>query len=486
MSPLYRLCLGLRCGLALALVVAAPAALASDAAELPEPIREALDAHDVAADEVSILVRARDGGRTHLRHNADTPRNPASVMKLATTFAALAELGPGHTWHTRAYADGPVRDGTLEGDLWLVGGGDPYLTAEDFWHLLGAIRRRGIERIAGDLVLDTSRFAALAEEASGFDGHPLRAYNQPPHPLLINFNAIAFELDESLEHDGVAVAMHPPLANVDLASDVRLDPDAYCGAHRWHVDYSLERAERGGEARLQGRLGTGCERARLYRTGLPVEDYVHGLFTSLWGHWGGTFDGGWRVAEWSDDDAEPLVEHDSRRLATVVRGINKHSNNVMTRQLALEIALARGADAPTEADGRAAVRRVLAAEGVDLDGLELDEVAGLSRVNRVTATFLADLLDAASDSLVMPEFLASLPVSGVDGTLEERLEDGPVQGRARMKTGRIRDVAGIAGYLRNAAGEDVVVAILINGDGVQGSRGEAVQDAIIRWAHDAT
>lgn len=485
-ARILRLCAAVVLGCALAAAAVVSPAGESARTDLPGTIRDALATQDVATDAVSILVRERGSGREHLRLNAEQGRNPASTIKLLTTYAALAELSPAYTWKTRVYAHGPIRDGTLDGDLWLIGDGDPYLTSEDFWYLLGAIRRRGVERITGDLVLDTSRFANIAGDSGAFDGHPLRAYNQPPHPLLVNFNAIEFELDEARDGDGVAVAMHPPLPRFELDNEVRLDPEAYCGAHRWHVDYTLKRSDERTAATLRGRYGAGCERASLYRTGLPVEDYVHGLFTSLWDHWGGEFDGGWRVGHWDDADAEPLVEHESRPLAEAVRASNKFSNNVMTRQLALTLAAEDEGSGVTEADGRSAVRSALRDQGLALAGVDLDDVAGLSRSNRVSAEFLARLLDSAADSIVMPEFLASLPISGRDGTLEERLAEGPVAGKARMKTGRIRDVGALAGYLRNAAGDDLTVVILLNGDGLQGQRGTAIQDAVVRWAYDQT
>ena len=473
--------------LALALCIAPVAGVAQPAqaqdhdTPLPASVREAMEAVDIPPEAVSILVQRRGSNEPLLSINAETPRNPASVMKLFTTYAALEALGPGHTWETRVYADGTVRDGRLDGDLRLVGDGDPHLTAEDFWSLLGAIRRQGIKHIDGDLVLDGTRFAPAERDPGAFDGRPYRAYNQPPHALLVNLNTIKFELASDRDASSVHVAMHPPLGNLPVENRLRVDPDMWCGGHRWHVNYDLEGGPETPRALLEGRYGAECATAALRRTGLPVENYVHGLFDALWAHWDGTFDGHWRADSIAGANADAIVTHESRPLAEIIRLTNKYSNNVMARQLALTIAAEAGRTPAMEVDGREGVRDALEAQGLATDGMVLDEVAGLSRDNRVSANHVAALLETAADSLVMPEFMASLPIAGVDGTLRGRLRDGPESGRVRMKTGMINDVSAIAGYMRNAHGEDLVVVVLINHDGAHLRRGSAVQDAVIRW-----
>lgn len=453
---------------------------------LPEGIRRTLKKYGVPAEAVSIRVQSLDSGEPRLRFNTDRPRNPASVFKLFTTYAALETLGAGHTWETRVHADGPINEGVLAGDLWIEGSGDPFLTAEAFWKLVGAIRRRGIRHIEGDLIFDVSRFAPVERDPGAFDDRPFRAYNQPPHPLLVNLNTIEFELEATDEQSHVRVSMHPPLGNVPVENRLRLDPAAWCGGHRWHVDYDVAGGGQRREAILDGRYGSGCGISRLRRTAVPVEDYVHGLFSALWQQWGGTFEGEWRAQVWQEAGATPLARQQSRPLAEIVRLINKHSNNVMTRQLALALAARNREEPVSEADGRNAVRAVLRDRGIDMEGLVLDEVAGLSRDNRVTADQVTELLTTARNSLVMPEFLASLPVAGVDGTMRSRLRDGPEAGRIRVKTGMIDDVAAIAGYMRNAADEELTVVVLINDQGAHRGSGRQVQDEVLRWAFRST
>ena len=478
--PVLRRVFPLVCLLAGAALLPGTQALADD--QLPPSIQKVLDHWNVPAEAVSVLVQARGEQSPRLRVNAETPRNPASVMKLFTTYAALEGLGPGHTWETRVHAGGPVRDGRLHGDLWFEGGGDPFLTAEDFWSLLGSVRRRGIEHVDGDLVFDTSRFAAAERDAGAFDNRPYHAYNQSPHPLLVNLNAIKFELESLQPGEGVRVSMHPPLGNLPVENRLRADPSVWCGAYRWHVDYRVAGDAGAPLAVLEGRQGAGCGPRRLHRAGLPVETYVHGLFDALWAHWGGEFSGDWRTDTWVNVTAKPLARHESRPLAAVIQTTNKFSNNVMARQLALSIAAEQDIRPASEGDGRAAVMEVLRSRGLALDGFHLDEVAGLSRDNRITVEHVAELLDHAYASMVMPEFLASLPVAGVDGTLRNRFSGEPEAGRIRAKTGSINHVSGIGGYVRNRSDETLLVAVLVNYRDAHRGSGTAIQNAVLRWA----
>ena len=164
------------------------------AANLPAGLAEPLKRQSIPESAVSLLVQEVTAERPALAHNGAQPRNPASVMKLVTTAAALGLLGPAYTWNTQALVTGPVREGRLDGDLVLKGYGDPLLTTERFWQFLRALRDRGIEDIRGDLVIDGSFFQVPAGSRGAFDGKPLRAYNALPHALSINFQATTLYL----------------------------------------------------------------------------------------------------------------------------------------------------------------------------------------------------------------------------------------------------------------------------------------------------
>ena len=148
------------------------------------------------------------------------PRNPASVIKLVTTFVAL-DTRPTYRWHTGVFADGPVERGTLRGDLILKGGGDPYLVTERLWLLQREVRLKGIQHIDGDLVVDNSYFAREEHDPGAFDGQPYRAYNTLPDALLVNFQTVNFLFRPDPVRGRSRSSRSRP-ANLDIRNNMRL------------------------------------------------------------------------------------------------------------------------------------------------------------------------------------------------------------------------------------------------------------------------
>jgi len=164
------------------------------AAELPAAFTGALKQAAIPLDHVAVVVQPLQAAQPVLSHNADAALNPASVMKLVTGFAALDRLGPEYVWTTDVWADGPIVDGVLTGDLVVKGYGDPTLTLERMWLLQRELRARGVRHIRGNLVLDLSHFDLPATDPGAFDGEPLALYNAAPGPLAANFNATTLRL----------------------------------------------------------------------------------------------------------------------------------------------------------------------------------------------------------------------------------------------------------------------------------------------------
>src|SRR6056297_2733559 len=442
--------------------------------ELPPPVQRVLDGHGLDAGDLSIHVHELGSGREVLAHHADTPRNPASVLKLLTTFAALDVLGPAHTWRTEVYLDGRLEDGVLAGNLVLRGGGDPYLVQERFWLLLRELRRRGLQRIEGDLVIDSGYFRPAPEDRSAFDNQPLRAYNVTPHALLVNFNVVRFWFEPVAA--GVLVEMEPPLAN--LRMDNRLQPaPGRCRGYQRGIAVRARRAER--SVTFSGDFPAACGRYSLARSVLGHEDFVFGLFTALWREMGGEFGGGLAVAE-TPAGAEPFFTMTSLPLGEVIRSINKYSNNFKTRQLLFTLGAERYGPPGTEEKGRRAVAAWLDERGFRFPELVLENGAGRSREARITARHMGELLTAAWASPWMPEFAASMAISGMDGTYGRR-RGGSIAGRARLKTGSLDDVSTLAGYLQAGDGVRYAVAVLHNAGEVHRGPGDELQDALLEW-----
>lgn len=449
---------------------------------LPPQVQRLLEQYRVPAEGISVLVQPVTGGAPLLEHRVDVPRNPASAIKLVTTYAALEVLGPAHTWQTEIHTFAPVVNGTLQGDLYIRGGGDPFLVAQEVWKMAGALRRTGIQRIQGDLVFDLSHFDIPREDPGAFDGQPFRAYNQPPHALLMNFNAISFQFRPAEDGRSVQVAVDPPLADLRLDNRLRLGGQS-CGTFPQGVGFHVAREQPVPRVLLEGEFPRGCEDVSLLRTALPPEEYAYSLFTELWGQWGGTLEGGWRLGRIPDPTSRPRVVHHSPPLGDLIRPVNKHSNNVMTRHMKLALGAHRYGGPATLEKGYAAIREVLEREGIDTRGLVMDNAAGLSRTNRITARQLAGVLMAGRRSAYMPEYVSSLALSGMDGTLRRRFVGQPEAGRMHLKTGYINGVSSVAGYVRTAGGRDLVVVVLINHPNAHRWAGLEIQDALLRWVY---
>jgi len=465
--------------IACAVLLAAATAHAREVAQLPPAVTRAMNAAGVPAANVSIHVRDAASGETLIDLNAAKPRSPASTIKVLTTFAALDALGPAYTWKTRAYLGGKLANGVLAGDLIIAGGGDPYMTSERWWSFVQKLRELGLAKINGDIVIDNSYFAPIAATRADFDSQPYRSYNVLPDALMVNFQTSQFTLLASPQRNAPFITINPLPANLVIKNQVQVSAGECVGA-RHEVNFDIPDANDPKTLRVSGGLATSCGIYSISRAIMTAPDYAYGTFRTMWTQSGGAIDGAMRVAP-TPADAALFYAHDSLPLAEIIRLVNKFSNNVMARHLLLTLGAEKFGPPATAQSGRNAVRLWLANRGVEIPGFVLENGAGLSRTERVTVRGLADVLNLAWHSPFMPEFAASLPLAATDGTLSNRFGAAGMQGRLRLKTGRIDDVSGLAGFVNAASGKTYIVSILVNHPGAQNGAGEAIQAELIRW-----
>jgi len=447
---------------------------------LPAPVVRALKAVGIPATAVSLVVRDVDSIGTRASFNAHQPMNPASVIKLLTTYAALDTLGPAYTWQTEAWLQGALRDGTLEGDLYVRGGGDPKFTYEQFWRLLRQVRQRGVKDIRGDLVLDRSAFQLSDVDPGAFDDQPMRPYNAQPDALLLNFNAVTLRLMPDTATATVAVGIEPVLANLEIVNRLKLGQQASCGEWRDGLRADVFPHAAGVRLVLTGSYPASCGDLPWNLSPIVSRRYVAGVFAALWTELGGTFSGAVRDAP-VPTDARLAAVLPSPTLSEVVRDINKYSNNVMARQLYLTLGLSSGHRPARNEDGEVAMRAWLTARNLEMPELILDNGSGLSRHTRISADHLAQLLQSAWTSAVMPELMASLPVTAMDGTMKKRLRQQGIAGQAHIKTGSLAGVLAVAGYVLDRSGHRATVVFLINHPNAGAAR--PVQDALLEWIY---
>jgi len=446
------------------------------AQELPLSMSNALRQARIPLRNVGVFVQAVDVNQPLLSHNALAAFSPASVMKLLTTDAALELLGPTYSWKTQAYIDGSLSNGVLNGDLSIKGSGDPKLVMENFWLFLRQIRAKGVREIHGNLVLDRSVFEETIYDPAQFDGDPQKPYNVGPDALLLNYKTLTLHFMPDAAGNQVNVSVDPPLAGYTITPP-KLSQDSVCGDWKGKLQADVEAAATVFNGAYPVACGEQIWYLNPYR--MSATQYFAAVFRQMWTELGGSLSGQ-VVAATVAPSARLLAEWQSPVVPEVIRDINKYSNNVMARQLLLTIGAQSGAG--NVAGGAHAIAGWLAAKGIATDDVLIDNGAGLSRSERLAPTTLGQLLLAAYHSAVMPEFIASLPLVGYDGTMRHRLRGEPVAGQAHIKTGSLDEVRSVAGYVQAASGKMYVVVCLINH--ANAAAGQQAQDALLQWVFE--
>lgn len=447
-------------------------------AALPFNVQEALTKAQLPAESVAIVVQPVDGGVPIISHNAAKAMNPASVMKLVTTYAALEALTPAYRWKTEVYRNGTLNQGVLDGDLIIKGYGDPALNITEFWRLLQQVQQQGIRQVKGNLILDLSVYAPEVSQRPVLDDEPWRAYNANPSALLLNGRNTSFRF--SVANTGnkpvVQISQEFELPQIRVINAMQIRKGA-CNDWRSDLRYSITPQADGVTVAFSGTLPDQCDERYLELSVLSDTQYVFFSFKKLWAQLGGQFNGQLVLAPATD--ANTLVTTWlSPPLDSVVRDINKWSNNVMARQLLLTIALEAGFTPADEAGAVLALKQVLRQRGLQFPELVLENGSGLSRIERVSAEHLAELLVTAWQRPVMPVLMASMPILGLDGTTKKRLAESASKGMAYLKTGSLEGVSSIAGYMQDMAGKRYVLVVIANH--ARASAVRAVQDALLK------
>ncbi len=462
---------------------------AAGAQNLPPDIEAALSRARIPKEAISLYVvdASANTAQPLMAHRANVPVNPASVMKLVTSVAALDLLGPAYTWQTQvlidpAGKDGSIKEGILNGNLVIKGGGDPKLVTERLWLLLSRVRSLGIQSIHGDIVLDSSAFNLPVTSAAAFDGEPSKPYNASADALLINYKSIVMTFTANAAAGVASVQYDPPLAGVIMPTSLQLS-NADCGDYRGALRADFSDPKR---IRFLGSYAKSCgERVWPIAYADPAA-FAALAVRSLWESMGGKLDGISRAGQ-ASSQANPVLTFTSPGLGDVMRDMNKFSNNVMAQQLFLTLSLNTGSGKPATLE---ASREVIAqwwktrfglAEGMAAPSIESG--SGLSRTDRITSFALARLLQSAYTAPYMPELIASLPQTGVDGTLRRSKAQ---LGAAHLKTGSLTNVAARAGYVDSQKlgqeGRRYVLVAVVNSDSpavIANARG--FFDTLVDW-----
>lgn len=416
-----------------------------------------------------------DPWQPRLSHRPDAQVNPASVMKLVTTYAGLDLLGPTHTWKNRVYIDGFVVNGVLDGHLIVRGSGDPKFVLERIDALFREVIKKGVREVRGDLILDRSVFDVPDSNPAAFDDEPLRPYNVAPDGLLVNFKSLILTFTPDAAN-GARLRSEPPMAGVDIPATV---PGARGPCNDWRsalkADFSSP-----DRVRFAGAYPAACGE-RVWPVAYPdARGYAGRVLKAMWLAAGGTLAGQAREAR-TPPTARLWVTGESLPLADVIADINKFSNNVMAQQLFLTLSAQGTGHGGFEASQRIVANWWRARFGRHALPV-IENGSGLSRNERSTAMALTALLQRAALDPNAPVFAASLGIAGVDGTvarMRERNAASEAIGNAQLKTGSLRDVAAIAGYATGRSGQRYSLVAIVNHANAPGAR--PALDKLVEW-----
>ncbi len=473
---------------------------------LPKVVLTALDKNQLPANAISVVITeiplsAKPSNKSLLapqeliNWRGDVGMNPASTMKILTTLAALDVLGPKYRWRTLIYTDGVIRNGILKGNVYLQGTGDPKLSPELLAKLIANLRALGIKKIDGNLIFDRSAYAQDLLDSNLIDGEALRSYNVQPDPLLYAFRTLSFQLSANKADSLIEINYSPELARFKIINLLNLQLGS-CEDWRKeiHLDISTNAPLQKGvtaitewQVTFTGALPSGCQKVLYNLVAFDPNTFLSLGFTAAWQ----LADGEWLKPPQGKSGLvpstlNPLLQFDGTSLADALVDINKYSNNVMSRQLFLTLALEQFGKPATVANSEKVIQEWLNRYGMQFSELVLENGSGLSRKEMISAQHMNDLLIIARSLPNGNLFFNSLPIAGNDGTMRNRLLNKmrswlhlKLPPEIRIKTGSLAEVKSIAGYVRSKSGKLYALTSFINHPNAY--RGQEVHDQLLTW-----
>ena len=453
----------------------APAATPTASADWEKALADRIDAalaeEFLAKGQVSVAVVDLATGKALYGQNADRPLNPASNVKLMTTAAALALLGPEHRYATTLEAK-EVVDGVVKGNLYLRGGGDPALVTGNLYEMAARLKASGITKIEGGVVVDGSRFSGDGLPP-GFDQkNEFASYRAPIGAASINFNTYEVRVRPGKAGAPPHAAVNPPVKSIELQVEAKT-----VAGRRNKLVVAVDDKDGTTVVTLKGEVGADAG-VSAYR--YPVKDpskYAGETLAVMLKQVGIKLGRRKVVSGGVRHGSRVLVTHRSDTLSVLVRSVNKLSNNFMAETILRTLDEKDGAEVTPGLDR---VRAWAEGAGIPTQGLRYGNGSGLYDNNRISAgQIVAVLAHMYGDFRVRGDYLASLAVMGVDGTTRRRLKDSDARGWIKVKTGTLDGVSALSGYAGKEGRDPVAFSILVNGIGKwDTNKARKVQDRV--------
>jgi len=423
----------------------------------------------------SIFIQSPNDHTPVASWRAHTKRSPASVIKLLTTYASLLELGYDYRFETKFYHTGTLKNGTLRGDFIVKASGDPTLKTRDVNEIVDNMRSNGIRRITGNIVIDRTIFKVSSRNNSGFDNNIYSPYNAMPDAMM--FNQRKSTLCITPHGKRISINKDVPDSSYKVVNKLKSVKGSCRGSRAWP-----RLSIKNNTMTFSGKISRNCGNRKICKVITKPHLSFYYTLKKKMKKQGITVKGRLRLKATSKK-AKYLFSHHSARLEDIISITAKKSNNVFARQLLLTLGTTQYPKPSTRSKGRNAIEKILNRHYILEKGKTfIENGSGLSRTSKVTAQSLGNLLTHGYQTYGQ-RWMDTLSIAGIDGTIRRRFRNSSVFGRAWMKTGTIRRVANIAGYVEGTSGERYVVVVLVN-DRYSAKYGRRLANTVIEWVAD--
>ncbi len=396
--------------------------------------------------------------------NAGEQLIPASLSKLVTAGAVVHQLHPTFKYKTQLVSDAKAKDGVLSGSLYLKGGGDPSFVSETMWFLVNEFTRTGITQIDGDIIVDDSLFDNVRIGQDRESVRVDRAYDAPLGAMSMNWNSVHIYVRPGAKAGEQAkVFVDPETPYLRVINETKTV--AAGRGKTIAVERTSQKGFDGDVIQVTGAIAADVPEVVFYKSITNPDMYSGHNLISFLRQRGISVKGSVKRGV-APGSADVLATAESKPLAQILGDMMKWSNNYVAEMLVKGLASENGVKPATMAAGMQQLEKYLDSIGLKKGSYSFVNASGFSRVNRLSAEQLGKVLESLRDNFTsFPEYLTSLPIGGVDGTLKNRMKGTKAERWVRAKTGLLNGVVGLSGFAGSEDGTVRSFVFVYNGPG---------------------
>lgn len=434
-----------------------------------------------AGANLALIVQKVGANVPQIEYHSQQMALPASTQKVITALAALLQLGPEYRFTTTLESRGKVKDGVLNGDLIARFGGDPSLKRQDLRNMVAALKQAGIEKIEGNVLIDTSVFASH-DKAPGWPWNDIaQCFSAPPAAAIVDRNCFSISLYSAPKANELAYVRVAPFYPVTMMSQVRTLPKGSAEAQYCELDVV--------PGDLNRYVLTGCltQRSEPLPLAFAVQDgasYAGAILKSELNAAHITYSGTLLRQTLANEPGTILASKQSLPLYNLLKTMLKKSDNMIADTVFRTIGHNYYNVPGTWRAGSDAIRNILRQKaGVDLGNSIVVDGSGLSRHNLISPATMMQVLQYIAQHDAQLNFISLLPLAGHDGSLQYRagLHEAGVDGKVSAKTGSLQGVYNLAGYITTASGQRMAFVQYLSGYAVEPANNRNRRIPLVRF-----